>query len=114
MWQERSQREEDAGLAQRPRETIGVLQIALVTFANGGDNIGVYVPVLAVAGISGMATYIVVFLIGVAIWCVLGWHLASRPAVARGLRRWGHILLPAVLIAIGLVILSKAARSAGD
>jgi cadmium resistance protein CadD (predicted permease) len=41
----------------------------------------------------------------VAIWCVAGRFFATRPLVARGLSRWGHILLPIVLIGIGLVIL---------
>ena len=30
-------------------------EVATVTFANGGDNIGVYVPVFAVAGIGSMS-----------------------------------------------------------
>jgi cadmium resistance protein CadD (predicted permease) len=84
---------------------VAVVEVAAVTFANGGDNIGVYVPVFAVAGINGMLGYAGVFLVGVAIWCVAGWYFASRPAVARLLSRWGHIILPVVLIAIGLVIL---------
>ncbi|MFV8243369.1 cadmium resistance transporter [Mycolicibacterium peregrinum] len=36
----------------------GVAQVATVTFANGGDNIGVYVPVFAVAGTTDMVMYI--------------------------------------------------------
>lgn len=84
---------------------VRVVDVAAVTFANGGDNIGVYVPVFAVAGISGMLGYVGVFLMGVAIWCFAGWYVASRPTVARLLSRWGHIVLPVVLVAIGLVIL---------
>ena len=83
----------------------GMVDVAAVTFANGGDNIGVYVPVFAVAGIGGTVGYVVIFLVGVAIWCAAGWYVASRPAVARLLSRWGHVILPVVLIAIGLVIL---------
>jgi cadmium resistance protein CadD (predicted permease) len=83
----------------------GVLQVAAVTFANGGDNIGVYVPVFAVAGIGGMTVYAVVFLIGVGLWCGAGWFLATRPVIAKALSRWGHIILPIVLIGIGLLIL---------
>ncbi|WP_404962694.1 hypothetical protein [Streptomyces sp. 147326] len=30
------------------------LEVASVTFAHGGDNIGVYAPVFATAGIGGM------------------------------------------------------------
>lgn len=83
----------------------GVLQVAAVTFANGGDNIGVYVPVFTVAGTGAMLVYVIVFLVGVAIWCAAGWFLAGRPPVARTLSRWGHVILPVVLIGIGLLIL---------
>ncbi|MGW4139070.1 cadmium resistance transporter [Streptomyces mirabilis] len=81
------------------------LEVAAVTFANGGDNIGVYVPVFATAGIGGMGVYAVVFLVLVAVWCFAGRFFATRPVVAKALARWGHILLPLVLIAIGLLIL---------
>ncbi|MFB7274325.1 cadmium resistance transporter [Streptomyces sp. NPDC056244] len=83
----------------------GPLEVAAVTFANGGDNIGVYVPVFATAGAGGMTVYAVVFLALVAVWCFAGRYFATRPVIARALARWGHILLPLVLIAIGLLIL---------
>ncbi|MGW1214516.1 cadmium resistance transporter [Streptomyces sp. NPDC002499] len=81
------------------------LEVAAVTFANGGDNIGVYVPVFATAGVGGMSVYAVVFLILVGVWCFAGRYFATRPVVAKALSRWGHILLPLVLITIGLLIL---------
>ncbi|WP_432030698.1 cadmium resistance transporter [Streptomyces sp. 1222.5] len=81
------------------------LEVAAVTFANGGDNIGVYVPVFATAGVGGMSVYAVVFMVLVAVWCFAGRFFATRPLVAKALSRWGHVLLPAVLIAIGLLIL---------
>ncbi|MER5570460.1 cadmium resistance transporter [Streptomyces goshikiensis] len=81
------------------------LEVAAVTFANGGDNIGVYVPVFATAGIGGMSVYAAVFLVLVAVWCFAGKFFATRPVIAKALARWGHILLPLVLIAIGLLIL---------
>ncbi|WP_328499013.1 cadmium resistance transporter [Streptomyces sp. NBC_00414] len=81
------------------------LEVAAVTFANGGDNIGVYVPVFATAGVGGMSVYAVVFLLLVAVWCFAGRFFATRPVIAEALARWGHILLPVVLIAIGLLIL---------
>ncbi|GAQ66761.1 cadmium resistance transporter [Streptomyces scabiei] len=83
----------------------GPLEVAAVTFANGGDNIGVYVPVFATAGVGGMSVYAVIFLVLVGVWCCAGRFLATRPVVARTLSRWGHVLLPLVLIAIGLLIL---------
>jgi cadmium resistance protein CadD (predicted permease) len=79
--------------------------VAAVTFANGGDNIGVYVPVFATAGTGGLVVFAVVFLVLVAVWCAAGRFFATRPIIARGLSRWGHVVLPVVLIGIGLVIL---------
>lgn len=95
--------EPERGPKTKPRA--GALTVAAVTFANGGDNIGVYVPVFATSGAGGLTSYVVVFLILVAAWCAAGWYFASRPIVARALSRWGHIILPAVLVAIGLTIL---------
>ena len=85
--------------------TASVLTVAAVTFANGGDNIGVYVPVFATAGLGGMTVYVVVFLILLAGLIAAGRYFANRPLIARALSRWGHVLLPVVLIAIGLLIL---------
>lgn len=82
-----------------------VLAVAGVTFANGGDNIGVYVPVFTTTNTAGLITYCAAFLFMVGIWCALGLFLASRPLVASALSRWGHVLLPLVLIGIGLLIL---------
>lgn len=84
---------------------LGIIQVTLISFANGGDNIGVYVPVFAVVGMSATIGYVVVLLLGVAVWCAISWYVVSRPAMARTLSRWGHLLLPVVLIGIGLGIL---------
>ena len=101
-WRHRGHSDEDPDEATRGPSA---LEVSAVTFANGGDNIGVYVPVFAGAGIRGISVYVVVFLILVAVWVVAGRYFATRPAVARALSRWGHILLPVVLIGIGVLII---------
>ncbi|MFB9906049.1 cadmium resistance transporter [Allokutzneria oryzae] len=83
----------------------GVLAVAAVTLANGGDNIGVYVPVFTASGLGALLVYVAVFLALVGVWCVVGRYLAGRQAVARVLSRWGHVLLPVVLVGIGVLIL---------
>ena len=45
------------------------------------------------------------FLTLVAVLCAAGKFLATRAPIARVLARWGHILLPIVLIVLGIVIL---------
>ncbi|WP_414672410.1 cadmium resistance transporter [Lentzea sp.] len=86
-----------------PSQAPGVLTVAGVTLANGGDNIGVYVPVFTVT--DSLWLYVAVFLLLVGVWCLAGRFLASRQVVAKALAKWGHIALPVVLIAIGLVVL---------
>lgn len=83
------------------------MEVAAVTFANGGDDIGVYVPVFATAGVGGMSVYAEVFLTLVAVWCFAGRFFTTGPFIAKALSRRGHILLPPVLIAIGLLILTE-------
>jgi cadmium resistance protein CadD (predicted permease) len=106
-WQVR--RDHRHGSGGRPGEDRqdgpALLQVAALTFANGGDNIGVYLPVFARTETAGIVVYIVVFLILVGVWCAAGRFFATRPAVASVLSRWGHILHPLVLIALGLFIL---------
>jgi cadmium resistance protein CadD (predicted permease) len=83
----------------------GIWQVAGVTFANGGDNVGVYVPMFAVATAGTVALYVTVFLVGVGVWCVAGRYFVSHPVVAKTFSRWGHLILPVVLIAVGTTIL---------
>ena len=70
---------------QRRDERSGVtaLQVASVTFANGSDNIGAYVPVFARTGIAGIAVYVAVFLILVGVWCAAGRFLPLAPPSPR-------------------------------
>ena len=84
---------------------IGVLGIAGVTFATGGDNIGVYVPVFANISSQAMIAYCVVFLILVGALVVVARFVATRRRVAEILERWESVLFPLVLISLGVVIL---------
>jgi cadmium resistance protein CadD (predicted permease) len=107
-WQARGNRGHgDDGEQEGEDKPVGPssLQAAAVTFANGSDNIGVYLPVFANSGAAGIAVYVAVFLVLVGVWCAAGRFFATRPAVARIIGRWGHILHPLVLITLGLFIL---------
>jgi cadmium resistance protein CadD (predicted permease) len=94
--------EDDDSLGDKP---ISALTVAAVTFANGGDNIGVYVPVFLAVGTGAIVTYCVVFLCLVAVLVLLARFVATRKPIARVLERWEHILFPLVLIGLGVVIL---------
>jgi cadmium resistance protein CadD (predicted permease) len=84
-----------------------VLAVAALTIANGSDNLSVYIPVFA-NNVSVVPLYAAIFAFMTALWCALGYVLVKNPAGSAVMQRSGHILLPIVLIAIGLDILSGA------
>lgn len=84
------------------------MAVAAVTIANGGDNLGVYIPVFSQQP-SAIPIYAAVFLVMTAVWCAAGHWLVHHPVLGRRIREYGHVALPFVLIAIGLHILSGPA-----
>ncbi|WKN46636.1 cadmium resistance transporter [Nocardioides sp. Arc9.136] len=94
--------DDDETMAERP---VSAWVVAAVTFANGGDNIGVYVPVFLSVGTGALVAYCVVFLTLVVVLVLAAKFLATREPVAEVLERWEHVLFPLVLISLGIVIL---------
>lgn len=86
----------------------GWLQVALVTLANGGDNIGVYTPVFATRSAFEIAVFGLVFAVMTALWCLMARWMVHHPALGQPLRRHGRWLTPLVLILLGLSILHEA------
>lgn len=84
-----------------------VLAVAGVTVANGGDNLGVYIPLFAREP-RLIPLYVGVFAVMTSLWCLLGYRLVRNRVIGDRLRRYGHVTLPVVLIALGLWILSGA------
>ena len=88
----------------------GLWTVASVTAANGGDNLGVYIPMFA-SQTAAIPIYVTVFAIGTAVWCVLGMALVKHAAVRTLLARHGHRILPWVLIGIGCYVLADFWRA---
>lgn len=84
-----------------------ILAIAAVTIANGGDNVATYVPLFAGHTGSELAGFVAVFGAMTALWCGLAHYLVAHCWLGIPLRSWGRVLLPWLLIALGLIILSK-------
>jgi cadmium resistance protein CadD (predicted permease) len=83
----------------------GVWSVALITIANGGDNIGVYTPLFAKTSISYLPFYVGVFLILTGVWCYLGYYLTSHQRLKSVLAGYGKSLFPYFLIGLGLYIM---------
>lgn len=98
-------RGDDDDEAKVAGKKVGVGTVAGVTFANGGDNIGVYTPVFLSVEPLAVVAYCVIFLVLVAVLVALAKFVATRPPIAEVLERWEHILFPIVLIGLGILIL---------
>jgi cadmium resistance protein CadD (predicted permease) len=85
-----------------------LIAVALLTVANGSDNIGVYLPLFARASAEEVAVTLITFAVGLALWCLLAWQFTRLPALARGLRRQGTWLIPLVLISLGMIVLADS------
>ena len=96
---------DDDDEAKGAGKRVGVGTVAGVTFANGGDNIGVYTPVFLSVEPLAVVAYCVIFLALVAVLVALARFVATRPPIAEVLERFEHILFPIVLIGLGIVIL---------
>ena len=93
---------------ERAQENHGanVLTVATVTMVSGADDIAVFVPLLARSGRLAVPLILIVFFVMTALWCTIATVLVSHRLVANFLDRWGHRLMPVVLIALGIYILS--------
>ncbi|MDK8643773.1 MULTISPECIES: CadD family cadmium resistance transporter [Niallia] len=81
------------------------MSIAFITFANGGDNIGIYVPYFSTLNISELVVTVIIFLLMVAIWCFLGYRLAAFRHVSEILEKYGRWIIPIVFVGLGIYIM---------
>jgi cadmium resistance protein CadD (predicted permease) len=84
-----------------------MLNVATVTFANGGDNIGVYIPLFAALTAADKSVMIGIFLLMVWIWLTLAKYVTKHPISKNILSKYGHIITPFVLCLLGLYILKE-------
>lgn len=90
---------------ERNGRTYPAFKVALVTIANGGDNIGVYIPLMSSVNTWDTLGITLSFLILTGIWCFLSYKLVHNRLVGQKILNYGHLILPFVLIGIGIIIL---------
>ena len=88
-----------------PPSVGGVLGVAGLMLAGSADNFAAYTPFFATAPAGQITVAVAVFAVGVATWCLAGGLLARHSAMTAAVGRYGHWILPAVYILIGLYIL---------
>ncbi|WP_370398745.1 CadD family cadmium resistance transporter [Weissella sagaensis] len=83
------------------------LSVAFITFANGGDNIGIYVPFFSTLNNNQLVITVVTFFIMVAVWCLIGYRLARFRYVSETLEKYDRWVIPIVFIGLGFYIMAE-------
>lgn len=88
----------------RDRQTY---RVSAVTIANGGNNIGIYVPLFASSTLPSLGITLCICYLTVGLWCFLSYNLTRQPQIAFVMARYARKVFPFVLIWIGLSIVFK-------
>jgi len=94
------------GDAPRSDASMGVAYIALITFSNGADNIGLYVPFFIV-GRAHLWLILSSYALLIAFWCLGSRLIGTHSLVLGAVDRWAQRVMPIVFIGLGLAILFR-------
>lgn len=79
--------------------------VTLLTIASGGDNLGIYIPYFASLDWSQTLVALLVFVIGIIIFCEISRVLSSIPLIFETIEKYERIIVPLVFILLGLYII---------
>jgi cadmium resistance protein CadD (predicted permease) len=96
---------ESSGLPDSTGRYTRSVTVALVTVANGSDNIAVYLPTFAVHSKYQIGIFAIIFGLLTGLWCYVAHWFVFHPVLGSLVRRYGRLVTPIVLIVIGTVIL---------
>jgi cadmium resistance protein CadD (predicted permease) len=82
-----------------------VLSIAAITLANGGDNVGVYIPFFAINH-THVWIILLVYAVLLLLWSLAGRRLGNRALVLGAADRYAHFIVPFVFVGLGIYILA--------
>lgn len=79
-------------------------RVSAVTIANGGNNIGIYVPLFAASTLPSLGVILSICYAAIGLWCFLSYQLTRQPAIAFVIARYARKVFPFILIWLGLRI----------
>lgn len=80
-------------------------KVAIVTIANGADNIGVYTPLFTEFQGGQYVIFILVFVILTGIWCRIGYRASKTSLYEDAIGKYKKVIVPFVYILLGVYIL---------
>ncbi len=86
-----------------------VFAVAVVTIANGADNLGVYTPLFAASDRAQVQVTVALFGVLLAAWCGFSHWLSTRPVLAWTVQQRGSRLVPWLFVGLGLYVFAVTA-----
>ncbi|PZO36643.1 MAG: transporter [Pseudanabaena frigida] len=80
-------------------------RVSSVTISNGGNNLGIYIPLFASSSIQNLSVIIPVCYSTVSFWLFLSYSLTHLPGITFILSRYARKIFPFVLMWLGFRIL---------
>jgi cadmium resistance protein CadD (predicted permease) len=99
------------GFDSRERSLLDIIQdrqtyrVSAVTISNGGNNLGIYIPLFASSSLQSLAVIVPICYLIVCTWLFMSYHLTRTPGIALVLSRYASKLFPFVLMWLGLRII---------
>ena len=78
--------------------------VAMVAIANGGDNIGIYIPLFASRNLLSFGITLSLFYILIGLWCLIAYLLTFHSSLGKFIASYGNAIAPFVLIGLGIYI----------
>ncbi|EGX96646.1 cadmium resistance transporter, putative [Cordyceps militaris CM01] len=85
-----------------------IAKVALITLINGGDNIGTYIPLFSQTRGAEIAVYVVVFYIGVGVWCLAAWIIMKQRQVLMVAQKYAEYFIPFLYMGLGVFVIVKS------
>jgi len=83
------------------------LTTVVLMFSNSADSIAVLLPLLAESGSMPTLLIVSIYLLTSILWCVISIKIASNAGLAKRINDRGEKLVPWVMIAVGIYVLSN-------
>jgi cadmium resistance protein CadD (predicted permease) len=90
-----------------PSPTAGMYAVAAITIIDGGDDLAAYTPFYATIHAGEIVISIAVFVVMIAMWCLIGGHIAGYKRVVNVIDDYGDWILPVTMMLLGLYVLGK-------
>ncbi len=104
----RGDAEDDVAGAAAHSGVLRTFAVGMVTVANGGDNLGVYIPMFVTADRGTLAIYLATMLAMTGSLCWFAYALVNHPRWGEPILRYAGPVTPFILIALGAYILIES------